>query len=206
VTVIGAQAGATHAGARSATYVTGRTVVLLLGGFGIAVALRVAIGGTDPARSTPAGLAFAAALVAMAVVCPTVTRVGAVPIVAGAAGAAVLCAPVVALRLAGAMPAHRPGGGFVSWAAVVAVVAVAEEAFLRGALYGAAERWRGPAAAVAVSAVAFGLLHVPLYGWHVLPVDVAAGVWLGALRQATGTWTTSAVTHTVADLAAWWLR
>jgi len=47
---------------------------------------------------------------------------------------------------------------------------------------------------------------VPLYGWHVLPLDLAVGVVLGGLRQATGTAAAPAITHVLADVAGWFLR
>ena len=36
--------------------------------------------------------------------------------------------------------------------------------------------------------MAFGLLHVPLYGWAALPLDLAVGLLLGGLRMATRGW------------------
>jgi hypothetical protein len=56
-----------------------------------------------------------------------------------------------------------------------------------------------------VTTAAFGLMHVPLYGWSVLPLDLAAGLWLGGLRVASGGATAPAVAHTIADLVAQWL-
>jgi membrane protease YdiL (CAAX protease family) len=103
-------------------------------------------------------------------------------------------------------PRVVPGEGFARWALVVAVVATAEEVFLRGALYDAVSRWLGVNAAIAVGAVAFALLHVPLYGWKVVPLDLAVGVLLGELRRVSGTAAAPAITHVFADWAAWWLR
>ncbi len=87
--------------------------------------------------------------------------------------------------------------------AVVAGVAAAfgEEALFRRFLYGSLERWGVPFA-VAGSAVAFGLVHVPMYGWRSLPVDVGAGFVFGWQRWATGGWTSSAVTHSFANVIA----
>ena len=96
--------------------------------------------------------------------------------------------------------------GFATWAAVVLVVATAEEVFLRGALYDAVEDVAGAVPAIVVGAVAFALLHVPLYGWHVVPLDLAVGLVLGGLRQATGTPAAPAVTHVGADVVGWFLR
>jgi membrane protease YdiL (CAAX protease family) len=86
------------------------------------------------------------------------------------------------------------------------VVAVAEEVFLRGALYDAIARVTGPTAAIVVTAGAFAALHVPLYGWQVVPLDLAVGVLLGELRRRSQTPLAPAITHVGADLAAWFLR
>jgi membrane protease YdiL (CAAX protease family) len=126
---------------------------------------------------------------------------------AGVLGAVVLLAPPVAVHL-GAAPLRlgAPGGGFALWAAVVTLVAVAEEVLLRGALISALLAHVRPEAAVGVAALAFAALHVPVYGWVAAPLDVAVGVWLGGLRLATGGVTAPATAHTLADLATWWLR
>ena len=59
--------------------------------------------------------------------------------------------------------------------------------------------------AVLVTSVVFALMHVPLYGWHVVPLDLGVGLWLAGLRLATGGIAAPAVAHTIADLATWWL-
>jgi membrane protease YdiL (CAAX protease family) len=41
---------------------------------------------------------------------------------------------------------------------------------------------RGPVTAIAVTSICFAALHVPLYGWHVVPLDTAVGLWLGVLQ------------------------
>ena len=66
------------------------------------------------------------------------------------------------------------------------------------------QRRSGPHAAVVVAAIAFAGLHVPLYGWHVVPLDLAVGLLLGATRLLAGTWTAPAAAHIGADLAGWW--
>jgi hypothetical protein len=48
-------------------------------------------------------------------------------------------------------------------------------------------------------------MHVPLYGWHVVPLDLGVGLWLAGLRLATGGIAAPAIAHTIADLATWWL-
>ena len=79
------------------------------------------------------------------------------------------------------------------------LAAVAEEAFFRRLLYGALER-HGAALAVAGSTILFALVHVTVYGWWVLPLDLAAGLVLSWQRWATGGWTVPAVTHVVANV------
>jgi membrane protease YdiL (CAAX protease family) len=79
------------------------------------------------------------------------------------------------------------------------VAAVSEEAFFRRLLYGWLES-RGPAVAVLLSALAFALVHLPLYGVAALPLNLAAGILFGWQRWATGTWSAPAITHSVANL------
>lgn len=176
---------------------------LLVGGFAVAVALRLVVGGPGPAASPTAGLLFAGLLLAMSVAARTRVPFSIHALGAGLAGAALLSVPVAVLRLG--VPLHGTAG-FAGWAGVVALVATAEEVFLRGTLYDAVRRAASDNLAVLVGAVAFALLHVPLYGWHVLPLDLAVGVLLGELRRATGTAAAPAVAHVGADLAAWFLR
>jgi membrane protease YdiL (CAAX protease family) len=99
----------------------------------------------------------------------------------------------------------RPAAPFLPWVAVTIVVATAQEALLRGALFDRFERLGGPALAIAGGAVVFALMHVPLYGWHVVPLDLAVGIALGGLRLVTGRVAAPATAHATADLATWWL-
>jgi membrane protease YdiL (CAAX protease family) len=100
----------------------------------------------------------------------------------------------------------RPIGMMVvTWTAIVAVISVAEELVFRGVLFDAVARAGGVAVACVVCAVAFAVVHVPLYGWQALPLDVGVGVWLGGLRIVSGGVVAPAVAHTVADLGAWLL-
>jgi membrane protease YdiL (CAAX protease family) len=177
-----------------------------LGGLALAVALRVSLAGPVGAASIPAGVAFGTALVLVAAACglsrPTVTIR---QLAWGAAAAALLCVVPATHRLAGG-GSGEPAGMLPTWAAVVCFVAVAEELLLRGALFEAARAWRGPYVALGVTSVAFALLHVPVYGWRVLPLDLAVGCCLGALRLVSGSVTAPAAAHMLADLAGWWLR
>lgn len=191
------------------TYVHRRAVPYVgLLGLAAAVALRVKIAGTEGAQSQLAGIWFAVALGVVALATRDRDRVGAFrqsSLLAGVAGAAVLCVPA-AIRHVLTEAAVTQAGGYVPWALIVVVVAVAEEALLRGSLYAAVEQRAGTVAAIAVTSVAFGLLHAPVYGWGVVPLDVAVGVWLGVLRAVTGSVAAPAVAHALADLAGWWLR
>lgn len=99
----------------------------------------------------------------------------------------------------------RPAAPFVPWAAITILVAGAEEALLRGRLFDAVRRAGGIVPAVLVTTLAFALMHVPLYGWHVVPLDLAVGFGFAGLRLATGGVAAPAIAHTVADLATWWL-
>lgn len=81
------------------------------------------------------------------------------------------------------------------------LAAVAEEVFFRRLVYGWLERW-GAALAIVGSATLFAAIHVPVYGWGVLPIDFAAGLIFGWQRRVTGGWTAPALTHVFANLLA----
>jgi len=82
---------------------------------------------------------------------------------------------------------------------LAALAGIAEEALFRRLLYDRLTRF-GALVAVVGSAAAFALLHVPLYGIEVLPVDLGAGLLLSWQRWASGTWTVPAATHVAAQL------
>jgi membrane protease YdiL (CAAX protease family) len=125
----------------------------------------------------------------------------------GVAGGAALIGIALVTRFAAVGPvvSFPPAAPFAPWAAITIVVATAEELILRGSLFTAVERAGGVIAAVAVTSLAFALMHVPLYGWHVVPLDLGVGIFLGGLRLAGGGWVGPAIAHAVADLATWWL-
>ena len=81
------------------------------------------------------------------------------------------------------------------------LAAVAEEAFYRRLAYGVARVW-GPAVAVVASAGLFAAVHVTVWGWAVLPLDLAAGLVLGWQRWASGRWSVPAATHAAANVLA----
>jgi membrane protease YdiL (CAAX protease family) len=191
---------------------------LLCIGLAAAMVLRLSLAGTARTASPLAGVAFAAGLLALAAVASwngtvraslrtvSLRRAGRDAVI-GLAGAAVLLVVPVALHLeAGPLRFGSPAAAFPLWATVVTLVAVAEEALLRGALMSALLRCTAPEVAVALAALAFAAIHVPLYGWVAVPLDLAVGVWLGGLRLLTGGAAAPAVAHSAADLATWWLR
>lgn len=83
-----------------------------------------------------------------------------------------------------------------------ALAAVAEEAFFRRYLYGLLAPAYGTVVAVGGTAAAFALVHVTVWGWWVLPLDLAAGLVLSWQRAATGRWSVPAATHVVANTLA----
>jgi len=105
-------------------------------------------------------------------------------------------AAFASVRLAAAVPPAPATRAFVLMAVIAAL---AEELFFRRFLYGALAGW-GAAAAVTGSAIAFALVHIPAYGTAVFPIDLAAGFVLSWQRWATGSWTSSAVSHAAANL------
>lgn len=178
----------------------------ILVGLAAVVTLRWAATVGAIADALPVGLAFGLGLVALAVM--SGERPGwprAVSILIGAGGAAVLVALALVPHLDRPGPSLAPAASFLTWASVTILVATAEEAVLRGALFAAVRRHGGVTAAIAVTSVAFALMHVPLYGWHVVPLDLGVGIFLGGLRLASGGIAAPAVAHALADLATWWL-
>jgi membrane protease YdiL (CAAX protease family) len=97
------------------------------------------------------------------------------------------------------------GGGGASvpsnagYLAAITFAALAEEIFFRRFVY-AVLRPGGAALAVIGSSVLFAVAHVTVYGWWVLPLDLAAGLILSWQRWASGTWTVPAITHVAANL------
>jgi membrane protease YdiL (CAAX protease family) len=178
------------------------TFAALLVGFAVSVGLRVLVGGDDVARSIPAGLVFAACLLALAVAARTRVTSSWRAVGLGVVGTVVLCLPVGLAQLVALKPLHS-ATGFVSWALAVVVVAGTEEVFLRGTLFDAIPT---PWAAVGVSAVLFALLHVPMYGWEAVPLDLAVGIVLGGLRLEAKSVVAPGIAHVGADLVGWFLR
>jgi membrane protease YdiL (CAAX protease family) len=199
-----------------------------LAGFATAAAITVGIGvivggralatSAFPGAGLSIGVLFGLALLALAARRPE--RPTPRPVALGIAGGVALGiaggVALVALALLGrfatasstagvpALGLGAPAALFVAWAGVTALVATAEELVLRGSLFDALAP-RGIAAAVVVTSLVFALMHVPAYGWRVVPLDIGVGLFLGGLRLVSGGVVAPAVAHTLADLATWWL-
>src|SRR5450755_2609293 len=127
-------------------------------------------------------------------------------VLVGLAGSVVLVVLALgASQLAGQPLRAVPKTEFAAWVLITMVVASAEELVLRGALFDALRDSAGLSIAVIVTSLAFALMHVPLYGWHVVPLDLGVGVFLAGLRLAAGSVAAPAIAHVAADLATWWL-
>ena len=130
-------------------------------------------------------------------------------VVAGlAVGAALVGVALAGSWLAGLQlvpGSARPAAPFPAWAAVTMLVAATEEGILRGVLFDRLRAADGTVVALGVTTFAFALLHVPLYGWEIVPLDLAVGLALGGLRLSAGTVLAPVIAHAVADLATWWL-
>jgi hypothetical protein len=154
----------------------------------------------------PAGVAFAGALLAVATASgwrPSRPKIAALAL--GAAGGGALIGAWLLSRGAPGIQIAPVNAGLALWTPVVALVAVAEEIALRGALFGAVRSWRGDGVALLATTLVFALIHVPLYGIGSLPLDLAVGLLLGGLRIVSGGVLAPAVAHVVADLAGGWL-
>ena len=183
-----------------------KRVAWLLAAFVTAVFLRLLVGGPGASQSPIAGLVFAACLLVLTAKARPLILISWRVLLTGLAGAIVICLPVAVHRLLGISASHLPFGNFFLWGLVVTIVALSEELFLRGSLFDAVTAWRGEATAVIVCAACFTALHIPLYGWGVVPLDLAVGTRLGLLRISSRTAVAPAVAHVAADLAGWWLR
>ncbi|HEX8941323.1 MAG TPA: CPBP family intramembrane glutamic endopeptidase [Candidatus Limnocylindrales bacterium] len=185
----------------------------LLAALGLAAWLRADVleSGGDPIL---VGVSFGVLLLVLARIatpgrCGVIARSGRAG-VATAVGLGLVCGGLL-VAIAATAPAGglrlEPGraGALLPWSLVTLLAATAEESLLRGALFDTVEAAVGVPAALAVTSLAFALMHVPSYGWGVVPLDAAVGLALGGLRLAAGGWLAPAVTHGVADLATWWL-
>lgn len=189
----------------SQAFPTAGRPLLVLAGVGASGLVRTAMAGPQGSASISAAAAFALLLLGVGVAAgwrPGRLSVGGALL--GLLGALVLVA--APLLRDGTIQLQSPQPFVLEvWAPVVILVAVAEEVALRGALFATVNSRAGGALAVAVSAIVFALLHVPLYGWGALPLDLAAGVWLGVLRLVSGGVLAPALAHALADLSTAWV-
>jgi hypothetical protein len=117
--------------------------------------------------------------------------------------AAVLAIGIGAVWLAGLATGTPPPLPHTSLAIALALntmAAVAEEAFFHRFLYGRVVTRLGAGAAVALTALLFAAIHVPIYGASVFWVDLGAGLLFGWQRWASGSWTAPAATHAFANV------
>jgi membrane protease YdiL (CAAX protease family) len=180
---------------RATAALDGRIDGLVIGAlFGVAL-IAVALGARGwPAIAGPSRRPRASAITALGV-----------PIGLGLAGGATLVGLALAVRWPGPWIPLRPAASLAPWAVVTVVVATAEELVLRGTLFDALDEGLGLAAAIGGTTIAFALIHVPLYGWHVVPLDLGVGLVLAGLRLLSGGVVAPAIAHALADLATWWL-
>lgn len=147
------------------------------------------------ARVPALGVAYCALLALSLRPAGTSGATGAIPpAVAALAGVAVVTAVAFA-PWRSPLPSHD-GAAAVGFGVLAAI---AEEAFFRRLLYA----WLAPigaGAAVVGTAVAFALVHVPLYGVDALWLDLGAGLLLSWQRWASGDWRAPAVTHAFANV------
>jgi membrane protease YdiL (CAAX protease family) len=185
---------------------SGRRAAWLLAGLAAATLARAAANGQSTTTALAAGSGFGIALLVTAILAgwrPPWPRGRS--LVIGAVGGVVLLALPLLLHPAAASAIGMRPGPLPAWVVVTILVATAEEVLLRAALFDAIGQRYGASGAVVVSSLAFALMHVPLYGWTVVPLDIAAGVWLCGLRLASRGVGAPAVAHALADLATWWL-
>ncbi len=172
----------------------------------LAVALRGAIGGTDAAASLPAAFVFALALGALAAACGRrLGRPRRTAIALGGAGGAALIAAWLTARGAAGIHLAPANTVMALWTPTVAFVAITEEVALRGAMFDAVRAAGGDGWALAATTLLFALIHLPLYGFGAMPLDLAAGLLLGGLRVVSGGVLAPAIAHVIADLAGGWL-
>jgi membrane protease YdiL (CAAX protease family) len=186
--------------------VEGLRAAALLAGLATVVGLRWAATVSGLGDALTIGLAFGVGLLGIAMLGgQRLERPAAISVPIGLVGGAVLVALALLARAQTPGPSLAPAAAFLPWASITVVVATAEELILRGVLFGAIRRQWGLGVAVAITTVAFALMHVPLYGWHVVPLDIGVGIWLAGLRLLNRGVAAPAIAHTVADLATWWL-
>jgi membrane protease YdiL (CAAX protease family) len=183
-----------------------KPAALCVTGIIAAAVLRAAIGAPNVAASMPAGVVFALALLVVSVAAgwrPGRPRVAAAGL--GVVGGAALAGAWLLSQGSPGVQIAPINADLAIWTPIVALVAVAEEIVLRGALFDAVRSGFGDSAALLATTLLFAMMHVPLYGIGSLPLDLAVGLLLGGLRVVSGGVLAPAVAHVVADLVGGWL-
>lgn len=173
---------------------------------GFAVAVRWQVFRTAALDGVTEGLVFGLALIAVALlggVRPSIPRIGA--LAAGFAAGGVLVVVSLAARWPFPPIVLGHAAPFLPWVAVTTLVATGEELALRGALWRWVAAAGGDATALLVTSALFALIHAPVYGWSVVPLDFGVGLLFGGLRLWFGGSAAPAAAHVLADLATWWL-
>ena len=173
---------------------------------GVAVAVRWQVFRTAALDGVTEGLVFGLALIAVALlggVRPSIPRIGA--LAAGFAAGGVLVVVSLAARWPFPPIVLGHAAPFLPWVAVTTLVATGEELALRGALWRWVAAAGGDATALLVTSALFALIHAPVYGWSVVPLDFGVGLLFGGLRLWFGGSAAPAAAHVLADLATWWL-
>jgi membrane protease YdiL (CAAX protease family) len=86
------------------------------------------------------------------------------------------------------------------WMAMVIAAPIAEELLYRGLLYRGLESRLGAAGAVVLTAVAFGLVHYPGFGWVRVVATGCVGLLLGWVRWRTGNTGVAIVAHATMNI------
>ncbi len=100
----------------------------------------------------------------------------------------ILAAFVIAVTVAFALMLQLPvslaplSSSLLSPVVFYLAVALGEELWFRGLIFQGIYDWRGPVAAVAGSALLFGLLHVPLQGWQGISFSLSMGLPFAIIR------------------------
>jgi membrane protease YdiL (CAAX protease family) len=202
------RAGHSSLAARSlpANVAAGGRVLVLVALIGVAVGLRTEIFRNGLLDGVTEGLVFGSSWLGIALVGGLRWSRPDPGALAGglAAGLALLALPLAFHPEARSVVLGH-AAGFWPWVAATSVVACAEESVLRGSLWRAIATAAGEPAALVATSVLFALIHVPIYGMVVVPLDLGVGLVLGGLRLWFGGMAAPAVAHLVADLGTWWL-
>ncbi|HXO66615.1 MAG TPA: CPBP family intramembrane glutamic endopeptidase [Candidatus Dormibacteraeota bacterium] len=183
----------------------GAAAILLLA---LARATALSVGVSD----LVVGAAFGTALLLAAMSVPAVRRrLRGLPapssLFLGAALGATLLVPGGWMRAHGAIGpgAVVPGVYALAWVPLIALISAGEEALLRGWMQPLARQAWGPGLAIVFVGAVFAAMHVPIYGWVAVPLDLGVGILFGCLREYSGSVAACGLAHVLADLGHWWL-